>query len=94
MHPEEFLCHLWTCQRCGFRSSWWKGCGRFPLCTWCEKNQRPADSDRSSKAEPFSSSTAVPVLHKYHCKVPSSENLTRSNIDQPIVRLVTPVPGV
>jgi hypothetical protein len=40
MHPEEFLCRIWTCQRCGFRSPWWNGCGRFPFCTECERLER------------------------------------------------------
>jgi hypothetical protein len=40
MHPEMYLCHLWICEGCGFRSPWWKGCNRFPLCTTCERLQR------------------------------------------------------
>jgi hypothetical protein len=55
MHPEEFLCRLWTCQGCGFRSPWWRGWGRFPFCTECEKNQR---SERSPRVVIVSDPTA------------------------------------
>jgi hypothetical protein len=97
IHPEMYLCHLWICEGCGFRSPWWHACGRFPLCTQCEKNQRPADSDKSSKAEPSSSSTAVSVPRNTAAKFPNSEKLREepgTNIDPSTVHLVTSVPRV
>lgn len=59
----------------------WRGCGRFPLCTQCEKSQQPMGSDRSLQADPFSSFTTVPVLGKYRRQVPSSENLGEKDSD-------------
>jgi hypothetical protein len=64
MHPEEFLCRTWTCQRCGFRSPWWNGCGRFLYCTTCERIER--NHQLANVAE-----SAIPE-HTHHASRPAN----------------------
>jgi hypothetical protein len=69
MHPEELLCKLWFCQRCGFRSPWWKGSGRFPLCTACERLER---SHRVEDVAPHSVTPSPQPTQRY----PARANLS------------------